>query len=713
MSIVVEKLEKIYKGKKGADVRALKGISFNLPDTGMVFILGKSGCGKSTLLNILGGLDGFDGGDVKVDGRSIKGYKAKDLDGYRNDYVGFVFQENNLLEKESVRRNVGLALDLQSLKDKDGTVDGVLESVGLKEFADRKCNCLSGGQKQRVAIARALVKQPKLLLCDEPTGALDSETGEDIFNLLKELSRERLVVVVSHDRESAEKYGDRVIELKDGEIVSDSFPQNAVEAAQQTKTKHGGLRFVRAFTTGVGYIIARPVRMAICLLICLITFTCVGVADTVYAYDRDKAMLYTMDELGSKCYAFGKAFRTRDTDCYLSDQGIYKSQAEELSSLLDVERCDNIYYLGLMSGWLRDLERVSSATDDIHTVYAKAEGFVEADAKFLNDYGFPLLAGRLPENTGEVALPGFLFNHYKALGYNNGDGKVAINSYDDLIGKDITFGAVTQTLTVTGIVDTHFVYKNQAKILFEGAPLKDEKAESKFRSAMEDIAMDVIHNTIFVCNGYADYFFENFGDKVYESSAVLRVIAPYKGSDKQKLKNIRVYTTRYGGKPVTHLYGGECYHLVNYCATRICEAEETFSIIQEYSVYVVAALVVIAALFFMFYASGTIDEKRREIGILRALGASRFDILKIIGSEHGTFTAAAVAISSAIGAVIIAVMNNSLTKAYGIGTVFIKFGIRQFAVVAAVAILAVAVGVALPLIKLLRKKPVDVIADRK
>ena len=227
MAIVVKKLEKIYKEKGGADVRALKDISFNLPDTGMIFILGKSGCGKSTLLNILGGIDGFDGGDVIIDGKSIKDYGATDLDAYRKAYVGFVFQENNLLDRESVKANVSLALELQSERDNGGKVFSALESVGLKDFADRKCNRLSGGQKQRVAIARALIKSPKLLLCDEPTGALDSETGAEIFNLLKALSKSRLVVVVSHDRESAEKYGDRIIELKDGEIISDSLPTDA------------------------------------------------------------------------------------------------------------------------------------------------------------------------------------------------------------------------------------------------------------------------------------------------------------------------------------------------------------------------------------------------------------------------------------------------------------------------------------------------------
>ena len=122
-----------------------------------------------------------------------------------------MFQENNLLDRESVKANVSLALELQSERDNGGKVFSALESVGLKDFADRKCNRLSGGQKQRVAIARALIKSPKLLLCDEPTGALDSETGAEIFNLLKALSKSRLVVVVSHDRESAEKYGVRMV----------------------------------------------------------------------------------------------------------------------------------------------------------------------------------------------------------------------------------------------------------------------------------------------------------------------------------------------------------------------------------------------------------------------------------------------------------------------------------------------------------------------
>lgn len=213
-------------------VEALKGVSFELPSAGLVFILGKSGCGKTTLLNILGGLDDFDGGDVTVNGRSFKSFTQKDYDDYRNRKVGFVFQENNLFDEYTVEYNVGMALSLQSVNDGDKKTYAALKAVGLEDYGKVKPNRLSGGQKQRVAIARAIVKNPQLLLCDEPTGALDSETGATIFELLKQISKNTLVVVVSHDRESAEKYGDSIIELKSGKIISDSGENNQQYCSQ-------------------------------------------------------------------------------------------------------------------------------------------------------------------------------------------------------------------------------------------------------------------------------------------------------------------------------------------------------------------------------------------------------------------------------------------------------------------------------------------------
>ncbi|MDE5562030.1 MAG: ABC transporter ATP-binding protein, partial [Clostridiales bacterium] len=217
----VKHLKKEYTTKKGAVTKALDDVSLNFPETGMVFILGKSGSGKSTLLNVCGGLDRMDEGEIIIKGKSSKDFSAQDFDSYRNTYVGFVFQEYNILDEFTVEQNIALALELQNKKPDKAVIGRILADVDLTDFASRKPNTLSGGQKQRVAIARALVKEPEIIMADEPTGALDSKTGQQVFDTLKKLSQNKLVIVISHDRDFAEQYGDRIIELKDGKIISD------------------------------------------------------------------------------------------------------------------------------------------------------------------------------------------------------------------------------------------------------------------------------------------------------------------------------------------------------------------------------------------------------------------------------------------------------------------------------------------------------------
>ena len=214
-------LVKVYKPKKGVPVTALNGISLKFPETGMVFLLGKSGSGKSTLLNVLGGLDRFDSGEILINGQSAKTFRQQHFDSYRNTYVGFIFQEYNVLEEFSVGANIALALQLQGIKPTDEQINTILREVDLEGYGNRKPNELSGGQKQRVAIARALVKSPKIIMADEPTGALDSVTGRQILTTLKKLSKDKLVIVVSHDREFAEQYADRIVELADGRVIRD------------------------------------------------------------------------------------------------------------------------------------------------------------------------------------------------------------------------------------------------------------------------------------------------------------------------------------------------------------------------------------------------------------------------------------------------------------------------------------------------------------
>ena len=219
----VKNLSKIYKAtvKGGVATKALDDVSLKFPDKGMVFLLGKSGSGKSTLLNVCGGLDAPTSGEIIVKGKSSKSFSQSDFDSYRNTFVGFIFQEYNILNEFSVEDNIALALELQGKPKDKKVIAELLEQVDLSGFAKRKPNTLSGGQKQRIAIARALVKSPEIIMADEPTGALDSNTGKQVFDTLKKLSKDKLVIVVSHDRDFAEYYGDRIIELKDGQILSD------------------------------------------------------------------------------------------------------------------------------------------------------------------------------------------------------------------------------------------------------------------------------------------------------------------------------------------------------------------------------------------------------------------------------------------------------------------------------------------------------------
>lgn len=217
----IKNVTKVYKTKGGVDTRALDNVSISFANTGLVFLLGKSGSGKSTLLNVSGGLDEPTAGEIIVKGKSSKNFTGSDFDSYRNTFVGFIFQEYNILDEFNVEDNIALALELQGKpKDKE-KINSILRDVELEAFAKRKPNTLSGGQKQRIAIARALVKEPQIIMADEPTGALDSNTGKQVFDTLKKLSETRLVIVVSHDREFAEIYGDRIVELADGKIISD------------------------------------------------------------------------------------------------------------------------------------------------------------------------------------------------------------------------------------------------------------------------------------------------------------------------------------------------------------------------------------------------------------------------------------------------------------------------------------------------------------
>ena len=235
-------IKKTY-GKDESAVEALKGVSIKFRQSEFVSILGQSGCGKTTLLNIVGGLDHYTSGDLIINGISTKDYSDSDWDTYRNHSIGFIFQSYNLISHQSVLANVELALTLSGVSKNERRKRAVqaLDKVGLRSQMNKRPNQLSGGQMQRVAIARALINDPDILLADEPTGALDSETSVQVMDLLKEIAKDRLVIMVTHNPELAEKYSTRIINLHDGNLVGDSNPFDSAEKEEleekQTKRK--------------------------------------------------------------------------------------------------------------------------------------------------------------------------------------------------------------------------------------------------------------------------------------------------------------------------------------------------------------------------------------------------------------------------------------------------------------------------------------------
>ena len=260
------KLKNIKKTYVSGDekVEALKGINIEFRKSEFVSILGQSGCGKTTLLNIIGGLDRYTSGDLIINGKSTKDFKDRDWDAYRNYSVGFVFQSYNLIGHQTVLSNVELALTISGVSRKERKQRAIkaLEEVGLKEQIHKKPNQLSGGQMQRVAIARALVNNPDIILADEPTGALDTKTSVQVMEILKKISKDKLIIMVTHNPELAEKYSSRIIKILDGKITDDSYPieHQKEEKKKDTKKRRTSMKFLTALRLSLNNLMTKKGR---------------------------------------------------------------------------------------------------------------------------------------------------------------------------------------------------------------------------------------------------------------------------------------------------------------------------------------------------------------------------------------------------------------------------------------------------------------------
>lgn len=473
-------VRKIYKTKIG-ETAALDGINLVFPEKGLIFITGKSGSGKTTLLNVVGGLDGFDEGEIVIDGKGFKDLTAKEYDSYRNTFIGVVFQEYNLLPEYTVEKNVRLATELQGEEVTDEKLDELLKMVEIEQLKNRLPSQLSGGQMQRVAIARALIKNPQIILADEPTGALDSLTGIQVIETLKKLANEKLVIVVSHDRELAENYADRIITLKDGKIISDETCSDVVidgsiydgkvfyvkagaqlnteekdklvsavlekkeieiidklvarerkettkedikvdKSKKEIKLIESKMKFKSSAQLGIKSLTVKPIRLIATILLAVIAFGLFGVFDAVASYDRQKIIYHNLVESGFNAVVAKPR--------YVSSDGDYRDLFISQEEIDEINEKTGYNFKGVNS--INDREEAKRSTVDSHTIQ-EITG-ISTENKGL--YYRKSFCGMLEFDNAEITTIGYGESEQKIITEGGFNYKILYGQYPDIVNSE-------------------------------------------------------------------------------------------------------------------------------------------------------------------------------------------------------------------------------------------------------------------------------------
>ena len=745
------KVKKVYSEKNAENVTALNGLTVNFGEHGLVFIVGKSGCGKTTLLNILAGMDTADEGDITVDGKNFKDFSPSDYDEYRNKYVGLVFQEYNLIDNFTTGENVALAIELQGKKADPALLDEILHKVALidentgKSLAERKISELSGGQKQRVAIARAIIKSPKLLLADEPTGALDGDTGRQIYELLKQLSKDMLVIVVSHDRQSAERYADRLIEMKDGRIISDethnvestekmSDQESKQTAAICTSSSFGkpGLPAARIVSIGLNWLKAKKLKMILSVILAVITFAILGFSLTAAFADPLKTELDQLYQSGQKQVIIynsrvrddGMDYVTSFTPAQMEKINEYCGKTPPLihsttfyGSVLpiNIPMSFNVgasNYIGLESG--TPYERVASHINglvELNPETGESDAHIRPDSRFKDKSKC-----RLPRTSDEIAITDmqadlFIKYGYVAVRDDDGDFKeenlIKINTPDDLIGKKIGEWDEDEqawkgnTYTIVGVYSTQ-QSKDYIKNILGEEYDGPKGLYNDYISGVEISAERSLISCAFVKQGLLDEYMQNaeYQTEYYQRAKNACFLIDLSGNSGHDLRFINGLTDISDGqKYEARLNSAYCGVISNY--------EARIDWILIIGLAFAAVFLVFAILLMISFINVSIDAHKKDIGILRAMGAGKRDIAKICLSENAFLMFAQI-----IPAIIIAAVSCTALNATVFFVPVLRFGITQVLLLFAVCIAVNFIVAVVNIYKVTKQNPADIINDR-
>lgn len=546
----------------GIETKALDGISVAFRQKEFVAILGSSGSGKTTCLNIIGGLDRYDSGELVIKGKKTADFTERDWDAYRNNSIGFVFQSYNLIMHLSIVANVELGMTLSgvSAEEKHKKALEVLEKVGLKEHLHKKPNQLSGGQMQRVAIARALANNPEILLCDEPTGALDTTTSIQIMELIKEVAKERLVVMVTHNPELAENYADRIIRFQDGKIISDSHPHVERPKADEFKLKKTSMNFLTALRLSFNNIRTKKGRTILTAFassigiigIAVILSLSSGFQTQIDKFQRDAMAEFpiiisqtattidaeSMQKMrsdnkdGNKAYAATDKVTLYDpTDTQISHKNIFTQDYLDYLNKIDPNICSSIGYTRLVSmNMVRKVNDqvvpVSLSSKDSASGSGQSQGGSLTSSMGLSSYpkqlkadeesyltkNYDLMAGAFPASATDLVLVidennKLDYNILKNLGFDT-EGKENIN-FSDIIGTEFKIipNNVYYTKTPVGTYlpgsDYQAMYDSGEDITVKIAGVVRQK---------EDVAMALLNPGIAYSDELSDMVINNAKD---------------------------------------------------------------------------------------------------------------------------------------------------------------------------------------------------------
>ncbi len=771
-------LTKIYKTKGSAPTKALDDVSICFPETGMVFLLGKSGSGKSTLLNVCGGLDSPTNGEIKINGRSSKDFTQSDFDSYRNTLVGFVFQEYNILNEFSVENNIALALQLQGKRKNKKAIKQLLQDVDLVGFEKRKPNTLSGGQKQRIAIARALIKEPKIIMADEPTGALDSSTGIQVFDTLKKLSKDKLVIVVSHDRDFAEKYADRIIELKDGKILSDvtkkfTEPQyindniqligndtisiknnkaltekdyeyirtflsknettiissNQQEITEYKKAIHitedgekeyfentdeneiikpdynpKKQKFIRsklpvrhAFKIGASGLKSKPIRLVFTIFLCTFSFIMFGVASTMMLFNEKQVLCKTMDDCGYKVLPIVKYYDDYYDTKNMTDDDVTKltkTFGEETfganRKYTELQKCDGYDYENhcyTNVNTITNNEKYYSQSSINYVAYLPKNHVFRKNRAKLGNY---------PQKSNEIWISSYTASVLIKNGWEN------VTKEEDLIGKRLLLNMKSDpnNYVISGIFnsDDEELSRKYSKYKEVVKTPTNEKELSQQNKELENLYNEISNGyhlvAFFSQEEFKDIVGNNYADKPYSS-----VLVPYKPANKNAI--LTISSSRYAAK-------GTRYMINNSPAQSVYYFSEMINSLLKYFIIFGIVLAVFSMLLLSNFIVISISYKKKEVGILRAIGARGADVFKIFFAESFIIACISILLST-LGSIYVCNFLNGSVASSILGVSLFVFDTPSFIIMTAIALFTSFIATLLPVNSAAKKKPVDAI----